>query len=262
MSVRILLPPSEGKAPGGSGPAWAPGTMVAPGLDDARLAVARALAAEVRSPDRAARLLGVTGPTLARAVADDRAVLASPTLPAYQRYTGVVWSALAPAELRARQRGALLVFSGLWGVLGANDPVPAYRLKMSASMTGIGRLSRYWSPLITAELAGLLAGATVFDLLPVEHSAGWDPGAVPYRRRVRVAFEELRPDGSRRVVSHNAKALKGALARYLLDAGARSVAAVADFSHGGYRFDSARSDLTGRDALACFTAPSPDRPGT
>jgi len=90
----ILLPPSEGKATGGTGVAWTSGGM-AVDLDAERRKVISALATAMRGreADRA-KLLGVTGQTLADATAADRMITKSPTLPAIERYTGVLYDAL------------------------------------------------------------------------------------------------------------------------------------------------------------------------
>ena len=70
----ILIPPSEGKAPGGSGPAWAPSTM-AIDLDDRRLAVMAALRSAMRRNEaQRQKLLGVKGDALAAATAANRTV--------------------------------------------------------------------------------------------------------------------------------------------------------------------------------------------
>ena len=65
-----------------------------------------------------------------------------PTMPAIERYTGVLyreldWPSLPPAAKR-RGRASLLVFSGLWGAVSPHDPIPYYKLKMSASLDGLG----------------------------------------------------------------------------------------------------------------------------
>lgn len=117
----ILLPPSEGKAAGGTGVAWTSGTMVV-GLDAERRKVIAALATAMRAgeADRA-KLLGVTGQTLADATAADRRITKSPTLPAIERYTGVLYDALDGGSLTAAQRGRLVasvvIVSGLWGAV-------------------------------------------------------------------------------------------------------------------------------------------------
>lgn len=193
MRTVVLVPPSEGKAPGGGGPPWRPGTGVLPALDPHRRRVLRALGA---------------------------GVAAAPTSPAIERYTGVLyreldWSTL-PTAARRRGRASLLVVSGLWGLVGPDDPIPAYRLKMSASLPGLGRLSTWWRPRLTAALAEHLQGALVWDLLPNEHAAAWDPIDVQAKRHVRVRVVD--DDG--RTVGHWNKLVKGALVRRLLVEGA------------------------------------------
>jgi cytoplasmic iron level regulating protein YaaA (DUF328/UPF0246 family) len=193
VKVAILVPPSEGKAPGGDGPPWAPGTCALASLD----------------ADRASVLAALGG-----GIAD------APTLPAMQRYTGVLYRELGwatlPAPARRRAASSLLVVSGLWGVVAPRDPIPAYRLKMSASLPPLGRLSSWWRPRLTAALAEHLRARLVWDLLPNEHSAAWDPVAVPAKQRVRVRVVD--DDG--RTVGHWNKLVKGALVRRLLLEGA------------------------------------------
>lgn len=200
----ILIPPSEGKAPDGDGPPWAPGDSVLPQLDGARAQALRALGD------------GVAG---------------APTLPAMQRYTGVLyreldWTSL-PAAVRRRASSSLLIVSGLWGLVGPRDAVPHYKLKMSATLPGLGRLSTWWRPQLTAALAEHLRGRLVWDLLPNEHAAAWDPVAVPAKRRVRVRVVDA--DGS--TVGHWNKLVKGALVRRLLVDGATDPAAVDGWEH-------------------------------
>src|SRR5512141_1421550 len=90
----ILLPPSEGKASGGAGPAWEPGSMAVP-LDPQREVVFEALGRAMRAQEASrSKLLGVKGRALAAAMAANRAVRSSPTLPAIERYTGILYDAL------------------------------------------------------------------------------------------------------------------------------------------------------------------------
>lgn len=224
MAVRtlVLLPPSEGKAPGGAGPPWAPGTSAVPELDGARTAVLDALGD--RHP---ARL--------------------DPTLPAIERYTGVLYKELDAATLsasgRRRLRRQVLVVSGLWGLVTPGDPIPDYRLKMSARVEPLGKLSTWWRPHLTAALVPRVKGATVWDLLPNEHAAAIDWPSLAPRRRVTVRF--LDRDG--RTVAHWNKLLKGSIVRWLAETGEADPMALADFDHPqGYRFDPDASDLGDR----------------
>jgi uncharacterized protein len=201
----LLLPPSEGKAGGGRG-RFRPGSGRFRGLGAARQEVISGLAG---APDRA---FGASGELLdrARAARDALAAGRSPVLPAWQRFTGVVWEHLDPATLGADDLDRILVPSGLLGLCVGTDPVPDFRLKMSVSLPGMGRLGPWWRPSVTAAVRRFAAGRPVVDLLPAEHAAAidWDRiGAVTH-----VRFE----DGRGSAVGHNAKAVKGTFARAVL----------------------------------------------
>ncbi|MEQ1786480.1 MAG: peroxide stress protein YaaA [Acidimicrobiales bacterium] len=227
----ILLPPSEGKAVGGDGPCWAAGSMADAPLDRARREVLRAARTAGATPRRA------------------------PTLPAMQRYTGVLYQELAWATLpsAARRRGAAQVrtVSGLWGLVAPTDPIPAYRLKMSASLAGFGRLSTWWRPRLAPVLAGLTEGRVVWDLLPNEHEAAMDWSACAPARRVTVRFL----DAEGRTISHWNKLLKGSLVRWILTEQPPGPEALGAFRHPlGYRFDRSGGALEGPTAAVVLRA--------
>ena len=215
----LLLPPSEGKASGGR----APRAGARPGRFDAELdareAVRRALGAGLRNVDDAAamKILGVRGELLARArdASDVYTRGDAPVLPAWQRYTGVVWDHLGP--LRAPDARRVLVPSALYGVTTAADPVADYRLKFSVALPPMGNLARFWRATVTDALVACARRRTVVDLLPSEHAAAIDwprlEGAVSV---VHVRFRSASGD---RAVGHDAKAVKGEVARRGVDAG-------------------------------------------
>ena len=218
----ILLPPSEGKAPGGDGPAWSAGTMSVD-LDAERARVMAGLRRAMRANQAArAKLLGVKGEALAAATAANREVATGPTLSALDRYTGVLYGALDAATLDRRSRrrldDAVLVVSGLWGLVAPADPIPGYKLKMGASLPGLGKLSTWWRPAvdraITAVLDDRRRGA-VWNLLPQEHDAAWS--GVTDRPVFSVRFLEPGRGGELVAVSHWNKFLKGALVRFLVE---------------------------------------------
>lgn len=177
-----------------------------------------------------------------------REVAGGSTRPALERYAGVLYRELdagslpAPAPARRRLRSTALIFSGLAGVVAPADPLPAHRLEMGARLAPLGRLSTWWRPRLTVALAPRLAGRVVWDLLPAEHAAAWDPAAVPWARRVTVRF--VTAQGT--TVSHWNKLLKGALVRHLVATGLDDPAGLAAFTHpAGYRLDRRASTLDG-----------------
>jgi cytoplasmic iron level regulating protein YaaA (DUF328/UPF0246 family) len=215
----LLLPPSEGKAAGGDPrrSPWSPDAgRHGPRLEDRRLEVIAALAA-IGGGDE--RLLGVKGDHLVRAQSANTSLVGAAPLPAWQRYTGVVWDHLDPATLPAAARRRILVVSGLLGVVAGDDPVPDYRLKMGASLAPLGKLSTWWRDAVTAEIARAGRRRVVVDLLPQEHRAAWDRSAAPTVECLTVSLV----DPSGKAGGHMAKAAKGELARALLVDGLRTL---------------------------------------
>lgn len=231
-ALAILLPPSEGKAEGGRSPAWNPGSgRFGRQLGSLRRSVADALAA---ADGGDARLLGVKGAHLERARAVNRSLVGSPTLPAFERYTGVVWDHLdietMSARTRARAEDSVVVVSGLLGLVGMNDRIPEYKVKMGATLPHLGKLSTWWRPKLSAVLnSWLLAegGRVVVDLLPQEHRAAWEVDPDLGRNHIVVNFVNR----SGRAVGHDAKAAKGLLARHLLESKGAAEGALASWRH-------------------------------
>lgn len=209
----VLLPPSEGKVAAGDGPGWTPDLGEFPDLGPARVRVANALR---RARGGTAKQLGARGELLNRAKTANRSLIGAATLPAWRRFSGVVWEALDPETLRAparrRAEAGVLVISAVTGVSAWNDPVPDFRLKLSASVSPLGRLAAFWQAPLTKVLNDRLEGHTVFDLLPNEHRAAWIPDPDRYELvRPVLATADGKPAG------HAGKAAKGRLARALVE---------------------------------------------
>jgi cytoplasmic iron level regulating protein YaaA (DUF328/UPF0246 family) len=211
----ILLPPSEGKAESGkTGTKFTEtnGTF-GKSLGKQRMQVIAALQhARGGSP----KLLGVSGTHLIRAQQANLAVRGAKTLPASQRYTGVVWDHLDLSSLPlATQKFAgknVVIVSGLLGLVAASDPTPDYRLKIGASLAPLGKLSSWWRNEISRTLNDYCAGAVVISLLPQEHSAAFVPDKELIKRYSHVDLATK----SGKAGGHEAKAAKGRLARHLL----------------------------------------------
>jgi cytoplasmic iron level regulating protein YaaA (DUF328/UPF0246 family) len=209
--VLILLPPSETKAEGGDGPALELDRLSFPELGGRRKELVDALVALAADPAASRRALGLSGRQDAE-IARNAALWSAPTLSALRRYTGVLYDALDATSLRgaaaARARGRLAVCSALFGLLRADDPVPAYRLSAGSVLPGRSSLAAFWRPVLEPLLAG--RDELVVDLRSGAYVAlGTALGVVG----VRVLTE--RADGLRTVVGHHNKAAKGRVARLL-----------------------------------------------
>jgi cytoplasmic iron level regulating protein YaaA (DUF328/UPF0246 family) len=217
--VLVLLPPSEGKTAPADGAPVDPAALAHPGLTHVRLTVLDALAKVSGHPD-AARVLG-TGPSLTTEVERNTRLRTEPAAPARSVYTGVLYAAAGlgslPDDARDRARHAVRVVSALWGVVGPDDRIPAYRLSMGVDLPGVGPLARAWRPHLAAELDREATGRLVVDCRSASYAAAWTPPAPASWVPVRV----LREVGGRRtVVSHHAKHTRGVLVRHLLTRGA------------------------------------------
>jgi cytoplasmic iron level regulating protein YaaA (DUF328/UPF0246 family) len=233
----VLLPPSEGKAPGGDGPAWAPEHGRFGDLAPQRTRVHNALK---RARGGTAKALGATGDLLRSAKHANLAAVGAPTRPAHERFTGVVWGHLdpptLPAAARRRADAGVVVLSALTGLTAWADPVPDFRLKLSASLPPVGNLAAFWRPSLSMALNDHLAGHTVVDLLPNEHRAAWTPDPERYDlRRPALLHRDGKPAG------HGGKAAKGLLARALLVSGEVDATLAT--------FDPAAQGLVGADDL-------------
>jgi cytoplasmic iron level regulating protein YaaA (DUF328/UPF0246 family) len=209
--VLVLLPPSETKAPGGDGAPLDLATLSWPELTDVRAGLVKALV-ELGGDRPAARAALGLSAAQDEEVTRNAELLGAPTMPALERYTGVLYDALAvrslPPAQRARADRRLAVGSALFGLVRGSDPIPAYRLSAGSLLPGRPTLRALWRPALGPVLAAV--DDLVVDLRSSAYAAlAPAPGAVT----LHVLSE--RPDGTRSVVSHANKAHKGRVARLL-----------------------------------------------
>ena len=207
----VLLPPSETKHPGGEGGPLDLDALTAPELTPVRTQLAEALVKLSIDVPAARAALGLS-PAQDDEIARNAALWSSPTLPALHRYTGVLYDALDVRSLtraqRARAGRRLAVGSALFGMVRADDPIPAYRLSAGSSLPGLPTLRAMWKPALSPVLGA--TGELVVDLRSGSYAA-----LAPVPGAVTLTVLSERPDGSRSVVSHFNKAHKGRVARLL-----------------------------------------------
>lgn len=210
----ILLPPSETKREGGGqGPLDVSGLRF-PSLTSTRRRILRELRALSRDEAASLKALKISARQLPE-VARNRSVTTSPTMPAIDRYTGVVFDALDAQSLTAEARtfaaSHLVIQSALLGPIGGLDEIPAYRLSHDSKLPGV-HLARTWAPLVPSEIG---AG----DELVLDCRSEAYVALSPLTGRtnswfLRVVAES--DDGSVRALNHFNKKSKGLLTRALL----------------------------------------------
>lgn len=211
----VLLPPSETKRAGGAGRPLDLTGLALPGLAPQREAVLDALARLSDDPASARRVLKL-GATQAHEAATNAVLRTAPTMPAVDRYTGVLYDALDAASLdpssRRWLRAHVMIHSAPFGPVGAMDRIPAYRLGAAASLPGLAPLRRTWADAVAAALADA-DPSFVLDLRSEAYVAlGPIPASIP-SVYVRVVSGDA--DGAVRALNHFNKHAKGALVRSL-----------------------------------------------
>lgn len=210
----ILLPPSETKRPGGEGSPWDASALALSELTSIRESVIDALVRLSDDPDAAARVLKL-GPTQRGEIETNRVLRTSPTMPAIDRYTGILFDALDAATLDASARRWLgthvLIHSAPFGPVGALDPIPSYRLGAGIRVPNLPPARRLWGPAVTTALARR-EEAFVLDLRSEAYVA---LGAAPIERSVYLRVLTRGADGQTRALNHFNKAAKGELVRRL-----------------------------------------------
>lgn len=183
----VLLPPSEGKAQPEAGDP----------VDLGALAFAEELG------ERREQLLEAFDPRLREA----------PAGLADEVYSGVLFQRLELPRLPARARRRVLIASALWGVVRPEDRIPYYKFPPKTRLEGIGAPAAYWRQALAAALPDE-EGDLVVDMRSGAYATFWKPqraALLPVR-----AFTES--NGERKAVSHMAKAVRGEVARVLLEA--------------------------------------------
>lgn len=209
----VLLPPSETKRTGGDGPALRLDHLQTPELTALRAELVAEVVALAADPPACRKALGISAAQDGE-IDRNAALRTSPTMPAIHRYTGVLYDALDVGSLRgaaaARANARLAVGSALFGLLRADDPIPAYRLSAGSKLPGRPGLATRWRPTLEPVLADLARDELVVDL-----RSGAYAGLGRLVDAVRVDVLAERSDGHRSVVTHFNKAHKGRLARAL-----------------------------------------------
>lgn len=216
----VLLPPSEGKTSPAAGPPLDLHALVAPRLNPTRELLLRTLVRMCEgNASRAAVRLGL-GPTQLAEVARNTELLTAPTARADEVYTGVLYEAWDPAgsttDSRDHAGRSVAIASALFGIVGAADPIPAYRLSAGVTLPRLGALAPRWRMPLGRALTDLVGDGLLVDLRSGPYANLHRPtGQLAERTAtVRVLSEA---NGVRTVVSHFNKATKGRIVRAICD---------------------------------------------
>ena len=211
----VLLPPSETKRVGGDGRLDPLALRHAAVLGAARARVRKALVQLSSGDEDAAAKALKLGVKNRGELAHNLELEESGVLPAIERYTGVLYDALDVETLDAPARDWLnanvAVQSALFGLVGAGDPIPAYRLSGGSRLASLEQpLKRVWEA-AHAELDWDGAGL-VLDLRSKDYQA---LAPIPQGKSYLLNVVQRGEDGEVRALNHFNKAAKGDLVRRL-----------------------------------------------
>ena len=192
----ILIPPSEGKKPGGRGK---PLNGISP---EVKTMVDRLKEFEGDWE----KLLGVKGKALEQAIHINRQITRSPTLPAIERYAGVVYAGIDYPTLQKTARDFLnthvRILSAVFGLIGPEEQIPDYKLKVEKLDA-----QKFWKPVLNRQMKDKF----VIDLLPQSHRK-----AVEFDEGISVEFNVIK-NGKLVAAGHEGKFIKGRFVRFLCE---------------------------------------------
>jgi uncharacterized protein len=210
----ILLPPSEGKAApaADAAPVDLDSLVFAKRLGERRALLLDALERLGEEPiDSAVKKLDVSKGQ-AGEVAVDASLREAPAAPAAEVYTGVLYDRLDLPGLPAVAQERVLIASALWGMLRPSDRIPYYRFSAKARLDGIGPPAAFWRDAL-ADAMPDREGELIVDMRSGAYAAAWKP-----RRATLLGVRAFGEEGGRRKpVTHMAKAVRGEVARALLE---------------------------------------------
>lgn len=242
----ILLPPSETKQPGGHKPYEPERLRYAAELTDARARVRAALESVSRDEDAAARALGVGAKSRAD-IAHNLRLSESPALPAIERYTGVLYDALRVHDLTEAARTWIdehvCVQSALFGLIGAGDLIPTYRLSAGSRLPDLGSsVKALWRD---AHHSIEWEQEFILDLRSKAYAELAPLGAA---NSVSLQVGQRSDDGRVRALNHFNKAAKGDLVRRLASSLAQPTSAA---ELGAWAADEGLEIVSGPTAHEC-----------
>lgn len=210
--MHLLLPPSETKRSGGVGI-----SLGERGIPKDSQPLVKALIKLSSKPEQARKALGL-GVKGSVELERNLELLTSGTMPAIERYTGVLFDALDYSSLSAPARElaskSLWIQSSLFGLVSADEPIPYYRLSASSKLPGIS-LKQHWSR-FDFPLRG-----TILDMRSKAYAELMPAPASDDNRYLEVVGE------SGKALNHFNKRAKGLFTRAILEGQATDFAGLA-----------------------------------
>lgn len=158
------------------------------------------------------------------------------TLPAIQRYVGIMFSAINYNTMNQTQKtnfnDSVLFIDAMFGLLKTRDLIPEYKLKISTKIPNFD-IVNFWKENLSVELEKEFKGKLVIDILPDTHRKVIGS---KYPNYYRIMFAEKK-DNTIKNVGHISKMLKGEFVRYITEVENISYETLENFKHSlGFKF--------------------------
>jgi len=206
--MKILLAPAETKKEGGVNTPYSKENFIFPKLFDYRDEVVDLYEELLKnsSIEQLSSWFGIKKES--EVIKYSSSILDKPTMKAIQRYTGVAFDYLGYEELpKDAQKYCdknVVLFSNLFGPIGASDLIPDYKYKQGAKLPNIN-VEKHYKDNFSKSLDEYL-GEDIVDL----RAGYYDKFYIPKQPYITMKFIK---DG--KVVSHWAKAYRGIVLKYL-----------------------------------------------
>ena len=152
------------------------------------------------------------------------------TLPAIERYSGVMFSAIDYPSLddaqKDRANNSILFIDALFGLLRLQDLIPNYKLAISAKFSDF-KIDHHWKKVLKNHLEEALKDKIILDILPQAHRKAVD---ISSENHYLINFFEIKNNKAKNA-GHISKKLKGEFVRYILGFDEISLEILYNFSH-------------------------------
>lgn len=203
----ILFAPSEGKRTGGDSPTLSGSSFIFPSLYEKRLDVIAKYEKAVQEGDyeHLKELFGIKDEK--EFVRYKTPFNSAPTMKAIERYDGVAYDYLGYSNLGSLEQAYIdrnvILFSNLFGPIGAGDYIPDYKLKQGSTIDSMAP-EKFYKKYFTDSLDDWIANREVLDLRAGFYDKFYTSKNIP------MTLKFLKEG---KVVSHWAKAYRGLVLR-------------------------------------------------
>ena len=248
----ILLPPSEGKKPKGEVEIYKDVRNYEDwnyflSLDKDREYVYYKLMEVISEADAEdlEKIFDVKGKKLQESVEAVSDMLNAETLPAINRFDGVMFKAIDYEGMAEEQKknfdSHVLFVDGMFGLLKPSDLIPDYKLKISAKYLDVD-LTKFWKEKLKSYFEEMMKDKFVIDILPEAHRKVVEFSSA--KEHVQIMFAQVK-EGKLKNVGHNSKKLKGEIVNYIVGKDKILRKDLEEFSHSeGYSYSEEYSTET------------------